>query len=469
MGIAMAIMMLVTNLFVILVVRLTMVSNFDYKAGTYLGVHIPADKKEDAEVTSVVNKTKKQFKIFNNVNIVLSIAICGICIIDIIIFTFVYILWIFVYIIGIQLIVIIGHRKIYELKMKNGWLIESQKKVYIDTRLSSSIKNPSISMRYHWIFIGLTVILYTPVVITRHSDMLFGDVSIYFIASIIVAVALYIFNIYVNTRERTVYSENSDVNVTMNQIYKKYVSLGLIFMSLFNTVAFSYIVAEYMLHGILYGLDIIVYSIIDVIGSVIMLTFIVAARRKRTEVLAADAAPLYVDDDEYWKYGFYYNPNDRHIMVKNKMYDMNYTFNYASRGAQIIVAILTAFITVSVCLTAAVLIPFINIKMNVYITDDTFMADGGGYKCSINICDIQEVQLFDEMPKDNFTKTNGGSTNEYDVGNYKGRTYGKCMLFIWDGYSPVLMIKSGDKTVFVNSKEDGYIKQMYEKLTDYRK
>ena len=186
-------------------------------------------------------------------------------------------------------------------------------------------------------------------------------------------------------------------------------------------------------------------------------------------MLAADAAPLYVDDDEYWKYGFYYNPNDRHIMVKNKMYDMNYTFNYASRGAQIIVAILTAFITVSVCLTAAVLIPFINIKMNVYITDDTFMADGGGYKCSINICDIQEVQLFDEMPKDNFTKTNGGSTNEYDVGNYKGRTYGKCMLFIWDGYSPVLMIKSGDKTVFVNSKEDGYIKQMYEKLTDYRK
>ena len=52
-GIVMAIMMLVTNLFVILVVRLTMVSNFDYKAGMYLGVHIPADKKEDAEVTSV--------------------------------------------------------------------------------------------------------------------------------------------------------------------------------------------------------------------------------------------------------------------------------------------------------------------------------------------------------------------------------------------------------------------------------
>lgn len=41
---------------------------------------------------------------------------------------FIYILWIFVYTVGIQLIVIVGHRKMYELKMKNGWLIEEQKK-----------------------------------------------------------------------------------------------------------------------------------------------------------------------------------------------------------------------------------------------------------------------------------------------------------------------------------------------------
>lgn len=466
-GIVMAIMMLVTNLFVILVVRLTMVSNFDYKAGMYLGVHIPADKKEDAEVTSVVNKTKKQFNVFNNVNMVLSVAICGICVVDMIIFVFVYILWIIIYIVGIQLVIIIGHRKIYDIKLKNGWLIEAQKKVYIDTRLSSSVKNPSISMRYHWIFIGLTVVLYIPVVIVRHSDMLFRDMSIYFIVSIIVAVALYIFNIYVNSSERTVYSENSDVNITMNQIYKKYVSLGLVIMSLFNTVAFSYIVAEYMLHGILYGGDVIVYTIVDLIGSIIMLASFVVARRKRTEVLAADVTPLYVDDDEYWKYGFYYNPNDRHIIVKNRMYDMNYAFNYASRGTQILVALLTVIITASIIFTVAALIPFINIKMDVYIADDTFMAEGGGYKCSINIGDIQEVQLFDEMPKDNFTRTNGGSTDEYDVGNYKGRTYGKCMLFIWDDYSPVLMIKSSNKTVFVNSKEDGYIRHMYDELVSY--
>ena len=461
-GIVMAIMMLVTNLFIIMIMRLTMVSNFDYKAGSYLGVHIPADKKEDDEVTSLMSRTKKQFNVFNNINIVLSIAICGICVVNIIIFIFVYILWIFVYIVGIQLIVIVGHRKMYELKMKNGWLIEEQKKVYIDTRLSASNGKISVSMKYHWMLIVLTA-----VVLVRHSDMLFRDMNIYFIVSIVVAVVLYIFNIYVNSRERTVYSENSDVNITMNQIYKKYVSLGLIMMSLFNTIAFSYIATEYMLHGILYGTDIIVYSIVNFTGSIIMIVFFVVAGRKRTEVLAADDTPLYVDDDEYWKYGFYYNPNDRHMLVKNRLYDMNYAFNYASRGAQVLVGILTVFITASIIFTVAVLVPFIHVKMDVYITDDTFMAAGGGYKCSININDIQEVQLFNEMPKDNFTRINGGSTNEYDVGNYKGRTYGRCMLFIWDDYSPVLMIKSSNKTVFVNSKEDGYIRHMYDELVSY--
>lgn len=469
MEIFMAVMFFVTNLFIIMIMRLTMVSSFEYKAGMYLGVHIPAEKKEDAEVTSLMSRTKKQFNVFNNINIVLSIVICGICVVNMIISIFIYILWIFVYTVGIQLIVIVGHRKMYELKMKNGWLIEEQKKVYIDTRLSASNGKNSVSMKYHWMLIVLTAVIYIPVVFVRHSDMLFRDMNIYFIVSIVVAVVLYIFNIYVNSRERTVYSENSDVNITMNQIYKKYVSLGLIMMSLFNMIAFSYIATEYMLHGILYGTDIIVYSIMNFTGSIIMIVFFVVAGRKRTEVLAADDTPLYVDDDEYWKYGFYYNPNDRHMLIKNRMYDMNYAFNYANRGAQILVGILTVVITASCIFTVAVLVPFIHVKMNVYIADDTFMAAGGGYKCSININDIQEVQLFNEMPKDNFTRTNGGSTNEYDIGNYKGRTYGKCMLFIWDGYSPVLMIKSSNKTVFVNSKEDGYIKQMYEKLTDYQK
>ena len=171
MEIFMAVMFFVTNLFIIMIMRLTMVSSFEYKAGMYLGVHIPAEKKEDAEVTSLMSRTKKQFNVFNNINIVLSIVICGICVVNMIISIFIYILWIFVYTVGIQLIVIVGHRKMYELKMKNGWLIEEQKKVYIDTRLSASNGKTSVSMKYHWMLIVLTAVIYILLFDFLHIDI----------------------------------------------------------------------------------------------------------------------------------------------------------------------------------------------------------------------------------------------------------------------------------------------------------
>ena len=67
MEIFMAVMFFVTNLFIIMIMRLTMVSSFEYKAGMYLGVHIPAEKKEDAEVTSLMSRTKKQFQTLRSV------------------------------------------------------------------------------------------------------------------------------------------------------------------------------------------------------------------------------------------------------------------------------------------------------------------------------------------------------------------------------------------------------------------
>ena len=39
------------------------------------------------------------------------------------------------------------------------------------------------------------------------------------------------------------------------------------------------------------------------------------------------------------------------------------------------------------------------------------------------------------------------------------------MLFIWNGYEPVVMIKGDNKTVFVNYKEDGEALKLYEQLS----
>ena len=83
----------------------------------------------------------------------------------------------------------------------------------------------------------------------------------------------------------------------------------------------------------------------------------------------------------------------------------------------------------------------------------------------IDVNDITELKLLDELPDDSFLRTNGASTDSYDIGRYEGRTLGKCSLYVFDGYAPILMIKTDDTLVFVNSKEDGEIEGLYEELS----
>ena len=136
MEIIMFIIFIVTNLFIILCMQFAYTHAYKYENGMYLNVHIPSSHKEDAEVTEIVTTGKCKMKHFQIANVIISIAICSIVFINIAVFVLVYIIWMFAYIFGIIHIPNSSHRKMYALKIQNGWIIETQrKKVYIDTRV----------------------------------------------------------------------------------------------------------------------------------------------------------------------------------------------------------------------------------------------------------------------------------------------------------------------------------------------
>lgn len=310
MGIMMFIIFIITNLFIILCMQFAYTHAYKYENGMYLNVHIPSSHKEDAEVTEIVTTGKCKMKHFQIANVIISIAICFIVFFNIAVFVLVYIIWMFAYIFGIIHIPNTSHRKMYALKIQNGWIIEAQrKKVYIDT------------------------------------------------------------------------------------------------------------------------------------------------------------SPIDVDDDEYWKTGYYYNPDDKHILIENRMQSGNYTFNYAKKGAWIFTGITCTIIAGCIILVFVCMLPLINIQEKITLTNNNLTISAGGYTSEIDVNDITELKLLDELPDDSFLRTNGASTDSYDIGRYEGRTLGKCSLYVFDGYAPILMIKSDDTLVFVNSKEDGEIEKLYVELS----
>ena len=48
------------------------------------------------------------------------------------------------------------------------------------------------------------------------------------------------------------------------------------------------------------------------------------------------------------------------------------------------------------------------------------------------------LNCFDKLPGESFYRVNGGSTDTYDIGYYKGSDTGKCMLLYLTDMNPSL-------------------------------
>lgn len=425
MEIALFMIALVTNIFTILIMRYGFTGNYEYKQGMLLGVHIPQENIGDEEVVSLMEKAKRNYKIFQNVNVVLGIVICFVNFLNMIIFVLIWCVWLIGYAVGIELLIIMPHRKMYDIKIKNKWVIESQKRIYADTSLSAG--RGEVKLYYHLIPIC---------------------------SEIVTGIILW-----------AVKGGTKDFNQAVNNTVKKYIFKGMLITNIINALSWLYIFIEYIGHSRITDADYYVYMGIQFMYTLVILWMIIIIGKKKEEILNRDNEPLYVDDDEYWKTGFYNNPADPKVLVKNRLSDTNYSFNLGNKAGKAIMWSLQAVVAGFIIWFVAIMIPYINVHIDTEIKDNYFTVKAVGYKFSINIDNIEEVQLMDKLPKDSFTRTNGGATEEYNIGNYKGNTYGKCMLFIWNGYGPVVMIKGDNKTVFVNYKEDGEALKLYEQLS----
>ena len=117
MKIAMFMLFFVCNMFTVLIMRFAYESNYRYNNGMLIGVHIPGDHVNDDDVTRLMTRFKKSMKYFQNINAVLSIAICFLNFVNIIIFVIMYTIWILVFVFGIMYIQLSAHRKMYLLKV----------------------------------------------------------------------------------------------------------------------------------------------------------------------------------------------------------------------------------------------------------------------------------------------------------------------------------------------------------------
>lgn len=163
MSIALFIIFLFMNFFILLIMKFVYTSNYSYTEGMLLGVHIPKEHSEDETVLNIVADARRKMNRIIWINLILGTALCFVVFWEIIIFVLAYTIWMIAFCFLITYANNSAHRKMYALKMKNDWIIPAQKrKRYIDTNVSALIGNSEISFNYHGIIILVELICLLP-------------------------------------------------------------------------------------------------------------------------------------------------------------------------------------------------------------------------------------------------------------------------------------------------------------------
>lgn len=464
MNIVFFIMFLFIDLFMELIFIYVYSKKDTYTDGMILAVHVPPEAVDNEDVKALITSYKKRFKRFHFWNLIAGLAVCFLCFFDITVFFVVWMIWLLVYIFAGMGLVYVPHYKMYQLKMKNGWVLTDKTHVvHIDTAVSALTDKLPIS---HWWQLP-TVLCFAASFALSQVRAFWGSEPLQWILPGTILATMFLFwgmHVWFAYRKNTVYSMDSSVNLSLNRMEKRTWSVLLLTINYLSLFGWLYLVVKLQTIHWLYSVDYFIYIGLQMIPAVILIAGIIYIQKKKQSILAMDSEPVVVDDDEYWKYGWYSNPNDKSFMVPDRLCSTNYSINMAKPSAKIFMAVTTFLVIGAMAFCIILMAQFQNVTIQCSIGSNEADFHAAMYHTEVSMKDIESVQLLDALPDDDFVRTNGGASEQYLIGHFSGKKTGKCMLYVYRQYTPVLEIKTADKTIYVNSKDKAEVNKWYQEL-----
>lgn len=406
-AIIMMVIFLFTDIMVVGISMFAYAGKEEYSEGMIFGVHIPKEKVEEEVVQAIVQKYKRQFKKFQRWNMLLGILVCGLAFVGMGIFIIVWTVWLTEYIVGLYWFVYGTHRKMYDLKVRNGWVMESAKQIiYVDTEVSAHADKMPLSKKWYLLLFCLTC---SAMLFPQMQTYLREENTAYVLFGITLAVNLFFFGFHwwIERRPTVVYSKNSQVNMVLNQLTKRMWTICLLACAVVNTAAWLYMSICMIKNQWLTSADFCIYILLQIIASAILMGGLCWLLQKKKEVMSVDTEMIETDDDVYWKNGWYSNPNDKRLFVQDRMCGMNYSMNMAKTSAKIFTAVISAVLIGCAVWIAAILVEFATTEVTVEMKNGIMDIRAASYDYQINTEDILAVKMIEEMPEDNFYRSNG--------------------------------------------------------------
>lgn len=292
-----------------------------------------------------------------------------------------------------------------------------------------------------------------------------GNITVYIalIGLLVILIFMFLYNKYSNMRTN-VYSNNTEVNMLCNRIYKKKWSLCWIVVSTCNSITLALIIEGIIVETSLGFILCIIGMWLTIFSVIIIICTSINIKESINKVVYASEDRLFTDTDEYWEEGYYCNPHDNRIMVEKRI-GVGMCFNLGNKKGRILNYVGNIFVVILVVGICLYLLRFdiSGFKMN--INNNVIKIEAPSYEIEFNINDVEGVELINEMPKATI-KTNGIGGSHYSIGYFKLEGYGNTPIYIYRNSSPYLKIKLKDTYVFINGEKPDITKEYYGEIKE---
>lgn len=185
-------------------------------------------------------------------------------------------------------------------------------------------------------------------------------------------------------------------------------------------------------------------------------------RHQQERLTAQSGQDYYVDEDEKWIWGmFYYDPNDTHLVVNNRI-GMNTTVNLAKKSGRMILGA-TAVLMLLLPLWGVWLMAEEQSPVTLTLTETTLEAKHGWDDYEIPLEDVARVELLQEEPA-GLRRIAGTAMDTVLKGRYQSDEYDKLTVCMDPQSGPWLLITMEDGTVYLVGDGSADVGNIYDQL-----
>lgn len=399
------------------------------KKNIVAGVTLPYEARQDGEVLALLERFKREMKLTAWIS--LAAVVPSLFISSFGIFMTVWLLWTVTVCFVFFIPYVRCNRALGRLKVERGWRREDAPQVVTD--LKAAVEE----MRWisPWWFLPPFLISLIPLLFDRTMWLLWA------LDAAMVPV-FYLCYRYLYRGRAEVVDDNTDRTLALTRI-RRY-NWGRCWIIVAWATGLFNVAMWLTVDHIWWFMAVILAYALVVCAAVIGIELRV---RSLQEKLTADSGRgYYVDDDDRWIWGIlYYNPNDRRMVVNDRV-GINTTVNLARRPAQVFMGVGLALLLA--CPLAGVwLIGMENAPVELEVTETELVGSHYGGHWSVTLEDIQSAELLDELPQ--ISRVVGTGMASAKTGTYRCEPWGGFTCCIDPRTGPWLLVTRTDGSIYL--------------------